>query len=70
MSKKIQTPIEWFISEFQKQIEFRSDSELDLWFKDLFPKAIEKEKQYKQKLADDAFRLGLETGKVFKSIEL
>jgi hypothetical protein len=34
-----QSSIDWFLSEFEKQIQFRPDSELDLWFKDLFPKA-------------------------------
>ena len=37
----MQTSIEWLISEFEKQIEFRPDSELDIWFKELFPKAKE-----------------------------
>ena len=34
-----QSSIEWLISEFEKQIEFRPNSELDIWFKDLLPKA-------------------------------
>jgi hypothetical protein len=34
-----QSSIEWFISEFEKQIQFRPNSELDIWFKELFPKA-------------------------------
>jgi len=38
MEKK-QSSVEWFITEFQKQIEFVPNSELDLWFKNLFPKA-------------------------------
>jgi len=37
MSK--QSSIDWFLSEFNKQIEFRPNSELDVWFKELFPKA-------------------------------
>ena len=64
-NKKKQTPIEWFISEFEKQIEFRPDSELDVWFKELFPKAIEIENNYRQKLADDAYRLGWQAHKTF-----
>ena len=67
MSKKVQTPVEWFLSEFEKQIQFRPDSELDVWFKDLFPKAIEIENSYRQKLADDAFRLGWESHKTITS---
>jgi hypothetical protein len=35
----MQTSIDWLISEFEKQIQFRPDSELDIWFKELFPKA-------------------------------
>jgi len=31
--------IEWLISEFEKQIQFTPDSELDIWFKELLPKA-------------------------------
>jgi len=65
--KKKQTPIEWFLSEFEKQIQFRPNSELDVWFKNLFPKAIEIENNYRQKLADDAFRLGWESHKTFTS---
>jgi hypothetical protein len=37
MSK--QSSIDWFLSEFENQIQFRPNSELDVWFKDLFPKA-------------------------------
>ena len=40
-----QSSIDWFLSEFEKQIQFRPDSELDLWFKDLFPKAKALHKQ-------------------------
>jgi hypothetical protein len=47
-----QSSIEWFISEFNKQIEFRPDSELDVWFKALFPKAIE---MYKEDLESAYF---------------
>ena len=37
MSK--QSSIEWFLNEFSKQIEFVPNSELDLWYKELIPKA-------------------------------
>ena len=37
MSK--QSSIEWFLNEFNKQIEFVPNSELDLWYKELIPKA-------------------------------
>jgi hypothetical protein len=43
MSK--QSSIDWFLSEFEKQIQFRPNSELDVWFKDLFPKAKALHKQ-------------------------
>ena len=43
MSK--QSSIDWFLSEFEKQIQFRPNSELDVWFKDLFPKAKAMHKQ-------------------------
>ena len=38
MEKK-QSSIDWFITEFQKQIEFVPNSELDIWFKNLFTQA-------------------------------
>ena len=37
MSK--QSSVEWFLNEFSKQIEFVPNSELDLWYKELIPKA-------------------------------
>ena len=40
-----QSSIEWLISEFEKQIEFRPNSELDIWFKGLFPKAKQMHKE-------------------------
>lgn len=67
MSKKIQTPVEWL----SNQINTAKWKFADITDRNkIISEAIEMEKQYKQKLADDAFRLGLETGKVFKSIEL
>jgi len=44
MEKK-QTAVEWFLSEFENQIQFKPDSELDVWFKALFPKAKQIEKE-------------------------
>lgn len=44
MEKK-QTAVEWFLSEFENQIQFKPDSELDVWFKALFPKAKAMEKE-------------------------
>jgi hypothetical protein len=40
-----QSSIEWLISEFEKQIQFRPDSELYIWFKELLPKAKAKHKE-------------------------
>jgi len=40
-----QTAVEWFLTEFQKQVWFEPDSELDIWIKDLIPKAIKIEKK-------------------------
>lgn len=40
-----QTAVEWFLNEFQKQVWFEENSELDLWIKDLIPKAKAMEKQ-------------------------
>ena len=49
-----QTAVEWFFNEFQKQIEFEPNSELDLWIKNLMPKAKEKEKEQ----IENAYRKG------------
>ena len=40
-----QTAVEWFLTEFQKQVWFEANSELDIWIKDLIPKAKEMEKE-------------------------
>jgi hypothetical protein len=40
-----QTAVEWFLTEFQKQVWFEPNSELDMWVKDLIPKAKEMEKE-------------------------
>ena len=40
-----QTAVEWFLNEFQKQVWFEENSELDLWIKDLIPKAKAMEKE-------------------------
>ena len=41
----MKTSIECFLSEFEKKIQFKADSKLDVWFKDLFPKAKQMEKE-------------------------
>jgi hypothetical protein len=53
MEKK-QTAVEWFLSEFENQIQFKPDSELDVWFKALFPKA----KQMEKEQIEIAFNIG------------
>lgn len=40
-----QTAVEWFLTEFQKQVWFEPESELDIWIKNLIPKAKEMEKE-------------------------
>ncbi len=40
-----QTAVEWFLTEFQKQVWFEPNSELDIWVKNLIPKAKEMEKE-------------------------
>lgn len=40
-----QTAVQWFLNEFQKQVWFEENSELDLWIKDLIPKAKVMEKE-------------------------
>jgi len=40
-----QTAVEWFLSEFEKQICFEFNSELDIWIKELIPKAKEMQKE-------------------------
>jgi hypothetical protein len=40
-----ETAIEWFLTEFQKQVWFEPNSELDIWIKGLIPKAKEMEKE-------------------------
>ena len=39
------TALEWFLTEFKKQVWFEPNSELDIWIKDLIPKAKEMEKK-------------------------
>jgi hypothetical protein len=44
-----QSAVEWFLTEFKKQVWFEPDSELDIWIKELIPKAKEMEKKEKLK---------------------
>ena len=39
------TALEWFLTEFKKQVWFEPNSELDIWIKELIPKAKEMEKK-------------------------
>jgi hypothetical protein len=48
-----QSAIEWFLTEFKKQVWFEPYSELDIWIKELMPKA--KEMERKQKLEKQLF---------------
>jgi hypothetical protein len=47
------TALEWFLTEFKKEVWFEPDSELDIWIKELIPKAKEMEK--KEKLTRQLF---------------
>ena len=39
------TALEWFLTEFKKQVWFEPDSELDIWINKLIPEAKEMEKK-------------------------
>jgi hypothetical protein len=47
------TALDWFVTEFKKEVWFEPDSELDIWIKELIPKAKEMEK--KEKLTRQLF---------------
>jgi len=48
----MKTAIEWFLSEFKKQVWFEPNSELDVWINDLMIKAKQIEKEQFDKLKD------------------
>lgn len=56
--------VEWFLNEFQKQVWFEPNSELDIWIKDLILKAKQMEKDKLESLKD------FETWKEWKDTEL
>jgi hypothetical protein len=63
-----QTAVEWFLTEFQKQVWFEPNSELDIWVKDLIPKAKEMEKEqiikaYETAMETDIYNEPLKIGK-------
>jgi hypothetical protein len=39
-----ETALEWFLTEFKKEVWFEPDSELDIWINKLIPEAKEMEK--------------------------
>jgi hypothetical protein len=47
------TALDWFITEFKKEVWFEPDSELDIWINKLIPEAKEMEK--KEKLTRQLF---------------
>jgi hypothetical protein len=47
------TALDWFLTEFKKEVWFEPDSELDIWINKLIPKAKEMEK--KEKLTRQLF---------------
>ena len=52
-----QTAVEWFLTEFQKQVWFEPNSELDIWIKDLIPKAKEMEKEQRGYSEEDVIKI-------------
>jgi hypothetical protein len=56
--------VNWFLDEFQKQVWFEPESELDIWIKDLIIKAKELEKQQFESLKD------FDTWKEWKDTEI
>ena len=54
-----QTAVEWFLTEFQKQVWFEPNSELDIWIKDLIPKAKEMEKEQIINSRENGFLWGM-----------
>ena len=56
--------VEWFLNEFQKQVWFEPNSELDIWIKDLILKAQQMEKDKLESLKD------FDTWKEWKDTEL
>ena len=56
--------VEWFLNEFQKQVWFEPNSELDIWIKDLILKAKQMEKDKLESLKD------FDTWKEWKDTEL
>ncbi len=47
------TALDWFLTEFKKEVWFEPDSELDIWINKLIPEAKEMEK--KEKLTRQLF---------------
>jgi hypothetical protein len=47
------TSLDWFLTEFKKEVWFEPDSELDIWINKLIPEAKEMEK--KEKLTRQLF---------------
>jgi hypothetical protein len=61
MNKK-ETTLKWFYENLKN---YKSLDLNDKIIQELFAQGLENEKQYNQKLADDAFRLGWESHKTF-----
>jgi hypothetical protein len=66
MSKKLKTPVDWLEDALYVNVVVENTNKWIINENDLvriFATAKEMEKKYKQKLADDAFRLGWEAHK-------
>jgi len=57
------TALDWFLTEFKKEVWFEPDSELDIWINKLIPKAKEMEKEQHQETWNVAHQAGRFEGK-------
>ena len=61
------TALEWFMSEFQKEVIFEPESELDIWIKDLIPRAIKMEEEQILDALNFGYMDGIKEKKTFKN---
>jgi hypothetical protein len=47
------TALEWFLTEFKKEVWFEPDSELDIWINKLIPEAKEMEMKHLSQAFED-----------------
>jgi hypothetical protein len=64
------TALDWFLTEFKKQVWFEPDSELDIWINKLIPEAKEMEMKHLAQAFEDGehnYFYSKKTGKDFKN---